>query len=427
MEVYVKSPNFRRFSLFPEGSLVGDVLANLVQLQGIPPEDFYILRNGRRADLNDPVQNGATYHLQPRLCGGKGGFGSMLRALGAQIEKTTNREACRDLSGRRLRDVNHEKEMADWLKKQAEREAEKEQRRTERLQRKLAEPKHRFSDVQYQEQCYDLSQRVEESVIKGLQASSSGQVKADTVSATKRTNSDDSEQTTRKKMVAADYWTGLEGFSSEDEDVESEEESSPSTSSSSCGAAAKVEQREEAEPQQSCRSSPAESSSSEDQGPTNISTSEVQDQSSTNSSEDQDNAAETPAEPKTSEDQECTAMCRISEDQNADDTRTSEVQSPAETNQPQEQIGATESKTMKDSDPVAQSEQQSAVDLDSVSSVQQLEALGLDILKKELMSRGLKCGGTLSERAARLHSIRGLRPDQIDPSLFAKSGKSKKK
>ena len=37
------------------------------------------------------------------------GFGSMLRAIGAQIEKTTNREACRDLSGRRLRDINEEK------------------------------------------------------------------------------------------------------------------------------------------------------------------------------------------------------------------------------------------------------------------------------------------------------------------------------
>lgn len=36
------------------------------------------------------------------------GFGSMLRAIGAQIEKTTNREACRDLSGRRLRDINEE-------------------------------------------------------------------------------------------------------------------------------------------------------------------------------------------------------------------------------------------------------------------------------------------------------------------------------
>ena len=64
------------------------------------------------------------------LVGGKGGFGSMLRyslfiifkfkfinriffcitrAIGAQIEKTTNREACRDLSGRRLRDINEEK------------------------------------------------------------------------------------------------------------------------------------------------------------------------------------------------------------------------------------------------------------------------------------------------------------------------------
>lgn len=47
-------------------------------------------------------------HIIPRVLGGKGGFGSMLRAIGAQIEKTTNREACRDLSGRRLRDINEE-------------------------------------------------------------------------------------------------------------------------------------------------------------------------------------------------------------------------------------------------------------------------------------------------------------------------------
>ena len=39
------------------------------------------------------------------------GFGSMLRAIGAQIEKTTNHEACRDLSGRRMRDVNNEKQL----------------------------------------------------------------------------------------------------------------------------------------------------------------------------------------------------------------------------------------------------------------------------------------------------------------------------
>lgn len=57
--------------------------------------------------------------------------------------------------------------MAEWLKKQAEREAEKEQRRAERLQRKLAEPKHQFTDTEYQQQCHDLSERLEDSVLKG--------------------------------------------------------------------------------------------------------------------------------------------------------------------------------------------------------------------------------------------------------------------
>lgn len=70
---------------------------------------------------------------------------------------------------------------------------------------------------------------------------------------------------------------------------------------------------------------------------------------------------------------------------------------------------------------------QSPVDLSSVSSVAQLESLGLDVLKEELMSRGLKCGGTLTERAARLFSVRGLTRDQIDPTLLAKLAKTKRK
>lgn len=53
--------------------------------------------------------NNGIVQVYPTVKGGKGGFGSMLRAIGAQIEKTTNREACRDLSGRRLRDINEEK------------------------------------------------------------------------------------------------------------------------------------------------------------------------------------------------------------------------------------------------------------------------------------------------------------------------------
>lgn len=123
--------------------------------------------------------------------------------------------------------------MAEWLKKQAEREAEKEQRRAERLQRKLKEPKHQFSDRNYQQQCHDLSERLEDSVIKGqqpvsvtqpssraprppadaaclsgLQASSSGQVKIDDLSTTKRVNCGEGEQPPqkKKKTAAACFW-----------------------------------------------------------------------------------------------------------------------------------------------------------------------------------------------------------------------------
>ncbi|XP_017260737.2 replication stress response regulator SDE2 isoform X1 [Kryptolebias marmoratus] len=338
MEVFVVTPGFRCSSfVFSVGSRVGDVLDRFV-----PQQDFYVTSNGRLSQLEDPLQHGSVYHLEPRLCGGKGGFGSMLRALGAQIEKTTNREACRDLSGRRLRDVNHEKEMAEWLKKQAEREAEKEQRRLERLQRKLAEPKHQFTDPEYQQQCHDLSERLEDSVLKGLQASSSCQVTVSDASASKRPNATESGPPKKKKMMtaaAAGFWTGLDDL---DELSSEEDEESPSTS-----AVTMTIQREEAEPEPS---------------------------SSTGLSQDQ--------RPEL----------------------LSEKQEPSE--------------------PESSSTQQ--LDLSSLTSVQQLESLGLDVLKEELISRGLKCGGTLSERAARLFSVRGLSSAQIDPVLLAKPVQTKK-
>jgi len=43
------------------------------------------------------------------------------------------------------------------------------------------------------------------------------------------------------------------------------------------------------------------------------------------------------------------------------------------------------------------------------------------------MCRGLKCGGSLQERAHRLFSVQGLTPDQFDRSLLAKPGKKNKK
>ena len=37
------------------------------------------------------------------------GFGALIRAVGSRANRSNNKEACRDLSGRRLRDVNAQK------------------------------------------------------------------------------------------------------------------------------------------------------------------------------------------------------------------------------------------------------------------------------------------------------------------------------
>lgn len=49
--------------------------------------------------------------LTPRLLGGKGGFGSQLRAAGGRMssQKTSNNDSCRDLNGRRLSTIKEAK------------------------------------------------------------------------------------------------------------------------------------------------------------------------------------------------------------------------------------------------------------------------------------------------------------------------------
>ncbi|XP_035136563.1 splicing regulator SDE2 isoform X2 [Callithrix jacchus] len=230
--VWIRGPGFgcKAVRCASARSTVWDFIHRHCQDQDVPVEYFFVKCNGSLINTSDTVQHGAVYSLEPRLFGGKGGFGSMLRALGAQIEKTTNREACRDLSGRRLRDVNHEKAMAEWVKQQAEREAEKEQRRLERLQRKLVEPKHCFTSPDYQQQCHEMAERLEDSVLKGMQAASSKMVSAEVSESRKR------QRPTRSKTDRGAgmgkkrcFWLGMEGLetvegsSSESSDDDSEE------------------------------------------------------------------------------------------------------------------------------------------------------------------------------------------------------------
>lgn len=370
----------------------------------------------------------------------------MLRALGAQIEKTTNREACRDLSGRRLRDVNHEKAMAEWVKQQAEREAEKEQKRLERLQRKLAEPRHCFTSPDYQQQCHEMAERLEDSVLKGMQAASSKMVSAEIGETRKRPNKskpDEGASAAKRKC----FWLGMEGLeiveesSSESSDDDSEE--APSTSGMSFHVPKNDSDGIDVA---------AEFPSSSQRAPglsTDWSSSEKPQTPVTGSGNgiSEDSCIELGA----------TSPHAYVERKTATETEKAQERKEAESEEPTEGEAAgaglnkeEETKKMTDGDravkvapgegresiPVATLEGsqpgstdigQESVDLLAFNSVAEVELLGLEKLKCELTARGLKCGGTLQERAARLFSVRGLAKAQIDPALFARPLKGKKK
>lgn len=132
---------------------------------------FYLECNGKILTKNVSQFPQANIYCRPRILGGKGGFGSMLRAIGAQIEKTTNREACRDLSGRRLRDINEEKRVTAWLDKQNEEERQAKDKKKRKIENLLRMPKHEFKDTEYEEARSKLTEKVYDAIEEGFQRS----------------------------------------------------------------------------------------------------------------------------------------------------------------------------------------------------------------------------------------------------------------
>ncbi|XP_078254971.1 splicing regulator SDE2 [Rhinoraja longicauda] len=545
MELWVRHPGARAptaitITITAPSRSSGRELKLLVCRQGFfPAADVYLKCNGRLVGEEEELRDGAVYSVEPRLVGGKGGFGSMLRALGAQIEKTTNREACRDLSGRRLRDVNHEKAMAEWIKKQAERETDREQRRLERLQRRLVEPKHYFTDPQYEQQLSEMSERLEDSVLKGLQATSSDVVAADG-GARKRACPGPSKAAAEGKRRC--LWMGVEGL---DEAGSSDEECRAGSSSSDLPSRSDSSEEEVVvEEAGDCAAGPSPGTSVSDSSsgpslpkpsahhstsdhsipqpiadpdiPEPIAVSGVPELSDdpailksiadpsipepvadpsipepvtdpsvpepvTDPSfpepiadpgvpelSDDPAALKSIADPGVPEPSADPGVPELNADPcvpepGADPTIPDPGADPAIHEpgadpaipepllaQPSEAGDEVEAKGLvwQGSEPPAAGEipggspkertewtADGASDQDTpmttdwtvCTSAEELEGLGLDRLKSQLLGLGLKCGGTLQDRAARLFSVRGLSREQMDPSLFAKPARGRKR
>ncbi|KAF9493416.1 hypothetical protein BDN71DRAFT_1395187 [Pleurotus eryngii] len=135
--------------------------------------------------------------LVPRVLGGKGGFGSQLRAAGGRMssQKTSNNDSCRDLNGRRLSTLKEAKKLAEYLENEPARkraQADAQKAKLEALERKLgiqpgdtasgsgsgssasntdvvalAGKKHRFEDTEYLEESKELVDNVKSAVSAG--------------------------------------------------------------------------------------------------------------------------------------------------------------------------------------------------------------------------------------------------------------------
>nr|SVE70856.1 EOG090X0OE5 [Daphnia similis]SVE72746.1 EOG090X0OE5 [Daphnia similis] len=312
------------------------------------------------------------------LAGGKGGFGSMLRAIGAQIEKTTNREACRDLSGRRLRDINEEKRLKDWVSKQADREKEREERKQKKLEKLRQEYHHEFHDPEYFRVRSEVLDTVNEALEQGIQASSSTAVEPPL----KKHKASDDGRVMRKTA----FWIGVS-----DDESDSSEDERKSVLNTSC----KTDERESESPESS---------------------SKMSDELQTESIETSD---ETESSNTKKEDNIPLAIPTKS----VVDTPPPHEQGAEETVVPSTPVVAEEIAvpTPATTEPTVFL----PIDLQDFDSSKALESLGLNHLKHELQRLGLKCGGSLSERALRLYSIKGLSVEEIDPSLLAKPPKKK--
>jgi len=167
--------------------------------------------NGRvlssNSKLDSIIHTSVYVTLDGGLPGGKGGFGSLLRSIGAQIEKTTNHEAMRDLSGRRQRDVNNEERLKKYVAGAAEREREAREKKEEKLEklRRLADgenqDKRGFSDPFYDKVRSETEEKVHDAIEAALATTSNNNLK-------RKSETVKDEETPVGKKKAKGLWIG---------------------------------------------------------------------------------------------------------------------------------------------------------------------------------------------------------------------------
>lgn len=188
----------------------------LTDAEGLNKNDFFIasgtkvFRPNSCSSRTVNLQNNSHVDILIPLLGGKGGFGSLLRAIGAQIEKTTNRDACRDLSGRRLRDIKREDELRKLIALQEKLKEERKRRRKDKIEKlkkkadssktssSIQELVAMFDDHAYNKRRLEICDIIEAAVEKGIIKSGAKSVSKREVTVSRSVDQDQGSQFSNK-------------------------------------------------------------------------------------------------------------------------------------------------------------------------------------------------------------------------------------
>lgn len=99
--------NNRRY--VPEEPEFFEIINNIIGADPILSRNSYFISNGKICGNSIFFEESAHVRIVPRILGGKGGFGTLLKTMGSRMGPIANQDSCRDLEGRRMRDVKNSK------------------------------------------------------------------------------------------------------------------------------------------------------------------------------------------------------------------------------------------------------------------------------------------------------------------------------
>ncbi|KAF1989018.1 hypothetical protein K402DRAFT_391174 [Aulographum hederae CBS 113979] len=188
--------------------------------------------------------------LTTRLCGGKGGFGSMLRATGGKMSSKRNRNqgeqngSSRNLEGRRIRTVNEAKALAEYLAVKPGMDKKEKEERKKRWESIVEEAERREQEIKdgtgpggqktrldgkWVEAKEEAGEKAREAILKALQAGDVGMVHGlkesdESASASAEDESSGEDEIPATKTNAKAQPKAIWGWDDDDESMSEDEE-----------------------------------------------------------------------------------------------------------------------------------------------------------------------------------------------------------